>query len=223
MKTASNSYLHDWVYGGMDGTVTTFAVVAGVAGADLGITVLIILGFANLFADGFSMAAANYVSTKTQLEQYKAKLADYSEFSIQDPSKLKQKLYQHYRQKGLQESTIEQIYADIAQQDGRIVQELTADEYGWQVTSRSPIFAAFSTFVAFFLCGFIPLIPFVFGLAQSFFTASVVTAGAFFVIGSMRSIWTKRRWWLSGLTTLLVGALASGLAYSVGALLHYYL
>ena len=59
-----SSYLRDWVYGGIDGTVTTFAVVAAVAGAELSIQTLLILGAANLLADGFSMAAANYSGTR---------------------------------------------------------------------------------------------------------------------------------------------------------------
>ncbi|MGH8978267.1 MAG: VIT1/CCC1 transporter family protein, partial [Acidimicrobiia bacterium] len=50
------SYLRDLVYGAIDGTVTTFAVVAGVRGASLEATILVILGIANLVADGFSMA-----------------------------------------------------------------------------------------------------------------------------------------------------------------------
>ena len=64
------SYLRDWVYGGIDGTVTTFAIMAGVVGADLSAGVVIVLGIANLLADGFSMAAANYSSTKTEIEEY---------------------------------------------------------------------------------------------------------------------------------------------------------
>ena len=64
------SYLRDWVYGGIDGTVTTFAVVAGVVGAELSTKALLILGAANLFGDGFSMAAANYSGTKAEIEEY---------------------------------------------------------------------------------------------------------------------------------------------------------
>jgi VIT1/CCC1 family predicted Fe2+/Mn2+ transporter len=61
-------YLGEFVYGAMDGTVTTFAVVAGSIGANLSVQVILILGFANLFADGFSMAASNYLSTKSTNE-----------------------------------------------------------------------------------------------------------------------------------------------------------
>ncbi|MEX2017479.1 MAG: VIT1/CCC1 transporter family protein [Candidatus Pacearchaeota archaeon] len=61
-------YLPEFVYGGIDGSVTTFAVVAGVIGASLSSSIILILGFANLFADGFSMAISNYLSTKSRNE-----------------------------------------------------------------------------------------------------------------------------------------------------------
>ena len=61
-------YLPEFVYGAIDGSVTTFAVVAGAIGASLSAGIILILGFANLFADGFSMAISNYLSTKSQNE-----------------------------------------------------------------------------------------------------------------------------------------------------------
>src|SRR5918993_5869355 len=64
-----HSYLRDWVYGGIDGAVTTFAVVSGVIGAQLPPAVILVVGAANILADGFSMAAANYLGTKTELEE----------------------------------------------------------------------------------------------------------------------------------------------------------
>lgn len=66
----SSSYLRDWIYGGIDGTVTTFAIVAGIVGADLSATVLLLMGFANLLADGFAMAASNYFGTKSERDAY---------------------------------------------------------------------------------------------------------------------------------------------------------
>ena len=59
-----HDYLGEFVYGALDGSVTTFAVVAGAAGAGLSPAVVIILGFANLFADGFSMSVGSYLSAK---------------------------------------------------------------------------------------------------------------------------------------------------------------
>src|SRR3989338_5398338 len=69
-KPPEQSYLRDWVYGGVDGAVTTFAVVSGVVGAELATRVILILGAANLFADGFSMAAANFLGTKAEQDEY---------------------------------------------------------------------------------------------------------------------------------------------------------
>ena len=77
-KGTRPNYLRDWVYGGIDGAVTTFAIVAGVAGAQLSTKIVVILGMANLLADGFSMAASNYSGTKTEvddLERLRERLA----------------------------------------------------------------------------------------------------------------------------------------------------
>src|SRR5271170_7115601 len=65
-----SNYLRDWIYGGIDGAVTTFAIVAGVAGAELSATVVLVLGFANLLADGLAMAASNYSGTKAERDDY---------------------------------------------------------------------------------------------------------------------------------------------------------
>jgi VIT1/CCC1 family predicted Fe2+/Mn2+ transporter len=64
-KQHSEDYLREFVYGGMDGAVTTFAVVTGAAGANLGVRVILILGYANVLADGFSMAVGSYLSEKS--------------------------------------------------------------------------------------------------------------------------------------------------------------
>lgn len=63
------SALRDWTYGGIDGTVTTFAVVSGVVGAGLPIRTILILGLANVVADGFSMAASNYLGTRAEADE----------------------------------------------------------------------------------------------------------------------------------------------------------
>lgn len=70
-KSVERKYLSEFVYGGTDGAITTFAIVAGVIGASLSSSIVLILGFANLFADGFSMALSDYLATKSQNEVYK--------------------------------------------------------------------------------------------------------------------------------------------------------
>ncbi len=76
MKKRFHRYLPEFVYGGIDGSVTTFAVVAGAIGASLSSAVVLILGFANLFADGFSMAVSNYLSNKSDRDLNKHKIFD---------------------------------------------------------------------------------------------------------------------------------------------------
>lgn len=68
MEKTEKKYLPEFVYGGIDGIVTTFAVIAGAIGASLSPSIILILGFANLFADGFSMASSNYLSRESESE-----------------------------------------------------------------------------------------------------------------------------------------------------------
>tara|TARA_Y100000310_G_C20575834_1_gene760360 strand:- start:688 stop:1272 length:585 start_codon:yes stop_codon:yes gene_type:complete len=77
-------YIKSIVYGGLDGIITTFAIVAGVAGAALSANIILILGFANLIADGISMAAGDYLGTKSEIESHKNK-------TLWKDSKLKRK------------------------------------------------------------------------------------------------------------------------------------
>ena len=95
----SSSYLRDWVYGGIDGAVT-FAIVAGVIGAQLSNRVVLILGVANLVADGFSMAASNYSGTKTEHEE-QAQLRAIEERHIEAvPEGEREEIRQIFRGKG---------------------------------------------------------------------------------------------------------------------------
>lgn len=70
-RDVKRKYLPEFVYGGMDGAITTFAIISGIVGASLGSAIVLILGFANLFADGFSMAVSNYFSVKSRNEMLK--------------------------------------------------------------------------------------------------------------------------------------------------------
>jgi len=76
MKERNGAFLKSTIYGGLDGIITTFAVVAGVIGASLDSSIILILGFANLVADGISMAVGDYMSTKSEQEYVKKKNAE---------------------------------------------------------------------------------------------------------------------------------------------------
>ena len=106
------SYLRDWVYGGIDGAVTTFAVAAGVAGANLSPQIVLILGFANLVADGFSMAVANYSGTKAEREQYERLIAIEHKHIAAIPEGEREEIRQIFAKKGFQGEDLERAVDD---------------------------------------------------------------------------------------------------------------
>jgi VIT1/CCC1 family predicted Fe2+/Mn2+ transporter len=213
------SYLRDWVYGGIDGAVTTFAVVSGVTGADLTARVLLILGIANLVADGFSMAAGNYLATATERDETDRLVAIEHRHIEIEPEGERAEVREIYRQRGLADEQLEQVVNAITADRDRWVETMLAYEYGVLREGRSPWPAALSTFASFALCGAVPLVPYVAGLGPPFPVAAVLTGAVFFGIGALKSRWSVRRWWRAGIETLLVGAAAAALAYVAGFLI----
>ena len=213
------SYIRDWVYGGIDGSVTTFAVVSGVVGASLAPSVILILGFANLVADGFSMAASNYLGTKAEQEDFKRlEVIEYRHVDT-NPEGEREEVRQIFSQKGFEGEDLERVVELITSDRTRWVRTMLTEEYGLPHDVRSPLTAAVSTFSAFALCGLVPLLPFI-ASASSAFTYSVVLTGmTFFAIGAVKAKWSMKAWWRSGLETFFVGSFAALLAYAAGLLL----
>jgi VIT1/CCC1 family predicted Fe2+/Mn2+ transporter len=214
------NYLRDWVYGGIDGAVTTFAVVAGVVGAGLPARTVLILGAANLLADGFSMAASNYSGTKTEKDD-KDRLRAVEERHIDlEPAGELEEVRQIYRAKGFQGTRLETIVEVITSDRQRWVETMLREEYGLPGTLRSPVKAAVSTFLAFLICGLVPLLPFVINLPLPVYLSTAATAAVFFVIGSVKSLWSLMPWWRSGLETLTIGIAAAALAFAAGMIVE---
>ncbi len=210
------NYLRDWVYGGIDGAITTFAVVAGVVGAGLSSKVILILGVANLLADGLSMAASNYSGTKTEVDEL-ARYREVEERHISlDPDGEREEVRQILEFKGLSGQALEDVVGAITSNHDTWVNTMLAEEYGLSTNLRSPLKSGVSTFVSFMLFGLIPLLPYMLGMSAAFETALVTTFIAFFAIGSIKSRWALASWWRSGLETLTIGTAACALAYGVG-------
>lgn len=211
------SYLRDWVYGGIDGAVTTFAVVAGSLGAHLPISVVLILGLANLFADGFSMAAANFTGTKTEIDDFR-RLRQIEEKHIRlVPEGEREEIRQIYRAKGYDGEELETLTTIITSRRSTWIETMMQGEYGLASVQRSPLRAALSTFTAFALCGSLPLVPYALGLPSTALITTLLTALAFFVIGSAKSRWSTQSWLSSGLETTAIGMTAAAIAWGVGA------
>ncbi len=214
-----SSYLSDWVYGGIDGAITTFAIVAGVVGAELSTRVILILGAANIIADGFSMAASNYSGTKAELDDYR-RHRDYEERQVERiPESERLEIREIYRAKGFEGEDLERVVEVITSDKDRWVDTMMVEEYGMPTTYRNPLKAGLCTFAAFLLCGLAPLLPFLFPYPHAFETAIVLTAAVFFGIGSAKSQWSTQAWWRSGLETLAIGLAAAAIAWGIGHLL----
>jgi VIT1/CCC1 family predicted Fe2+/Mn2+ transporter len=223
---ASHSYLRDFVYGAIDGAVTTFAVVSGVAGAGLSPGVLVVLGVANLVGDGFSMAAGNYLSTQAEAQQ-RERLRRMEERHIDIvPDGEREEVRQIIAGYGVRDAALEQAVATVTADRGRWIDVMLREEHGVAASQSQPMIAATVTFTAFLLVGLIPLTPFLInllrnGLVSAPFAASTgLTGTAFFLVGAVKSRFVDEHWLRAGLTTLVVGGLAAGLAYLLGAALH---
>jgi vacuolar iron transporter family protein len=212
------SYLRDWVYGGIDGTVTTFAIMAGVVGADLDARVVLILGVCNVLADGLSMAAANYSSTKTEIDEYDHVRRMEERHVDLAPEGEREEVRQIFKTKGFKGQALDTAVDVITDQRERWIDTMMTEEHGLPPVTRSPLRAAFMTFLAFVICGAVPLLPYAVSVPNPLLPATLMTGLTFFAIGSLRSRWSPTPWWRAGLETFIVGMAAAGVAYLVG---HY--
>ncbi len=220
-RVPKQSYLRDWVYGGIDGAVTTFAIVTGVTGADLSPNTILIMGVANLIADGISMAASNWLGTKAESDQMKAiEATELREIELQ-PEGEKTEIRVILENMGLSGETLSSAVTMVTQDKNRWVKLMMREEHGLPSVARSPWKAGRATFWAFLICGSAPLLPYFILSSQAFLASVILTAVVFFAIGSLKSRWSITPWWSSGLTTLAVGAVAALVAYGVGDLLGF--
>jgi VIT1/CCC1 family predicted Fe2+/Mn2+ transporter len=223
-KTEIQDYLAEFVYGGIDGSVTTFAVVAGAAGAGIESAVVIILGFANLIADGFSMSVGSYLSNKSEDQGFeRLKRREFARLK-ENPEAMKAELKEIYAKKGLTGELLEQVVAAISGNKEGFVDTIMKEQLEVTRSGRSPISRAIMTFFAFIVIGFVPMATFVadyvrplpFDLFQGSF---ILTGITFIVIGILKSYVNERKLWRGAVETFALGAIAAVLSYYVGAFL----
>ena len=221
-------YFDDFIYGSIDGAVTTFAIVAGVIGAGLSPGIILILGFANLFADGFAMAAANYQATKAKMEfiDMKQKQEEWEIDNLKDQEK--EEIRTIYREKGFKGQLLEDIVRIITSRRKVWVDTMMKEELGLIKDDKKPINSSASTFIGFNTIGVIPLIPFVVFLifdfditSNAFFYSILSVIVAFFLVGMIKGKIVKKSMIQSGISTIIIGSVAAAVAYLVGYGLHF--
>ncbi len=221
----SHQYIGDLVYGGLDGIITTFAVVSGVAGAELGTHVILILGLANLLADGFSMATGAFLSAKSEREYYENERAREAWEIEHFPDGERLELYQLYLRQGYSEEDARKLVEIKTRNPRTWLESMMVEELGLLPDERKPLLSALATFVAFVAAGSLPLLVYLAGMVVSipqgmaFPTSLGLSALALFGLGAAKVYVTGQHPIRSGLEMLFVGGLAAGVAYAVGALL----
>lgn len=219
----NHDYLSDAILGGIDGCVTTFAVVAGATGGSLSSLVVVVLGFANLIADGFSMAVGNYHATRSQRERVEQTRRSEERHIERVPEGEREEIRQIFAQKGFGGDTLEQVVDTITANRRLWVDTMITEEHGLQLEGPDPVRAGAVTFTAFFLVGLVPLLPYVVpGVPAdtSFASSAVLTAAAFFAIGWAKGVRLEQPRLKAAWETLWTGGAAALLAYGAGWLLR---
>lgn len=221
----SGKYIKSFVYGGLDGIITTFAVVAGVAGAALESKIVLILGFANLIADGLSMAVGDYLSTKAE-NDYNTAERKREEWETENYlSGEKKEMVEIYESKGVPKEEAEIIVEKLSKYKPAWIDVMMKEELGIIENQSSPVKNAAVTFGSFVVFGFVPLLTFVIAKilpalnGVTFPMAIVLTSGTLFILGIIKTKITTKKWHLSGLETLFVGGVAALVSYAIGNLL----
>ncbi len=218
-------YLSEFVYGGIDGCVTTFAVVAGAVGANLESSIIIILGFANLFADGFAMSIGAYLSTKSEKDNYnKHKQVEYWEVDNL-PEIEREEIREIYQKKGFSGQLLEDIIQTITSDKDRWVDVMMKEELEMVESKKSPIKMGLVTYISFILIGLIPLSVYVWDyfrpiVSSLFVWSSIFTAFGFVIVGVLKSYVNQTNKLKGVIETLILGMAAALVSYYVGYFLE---
>ena len=224
--TTLTVYLKEIVYGGNDGIVTTFAVVAGFAGAQVNVTsqlpilAVLLFGFANLFADGVSMALGNFLSIRSEQDVYRLEKSKESHEIVHNTELERLESVEILVKRGFTRKQAEDLIAIYMTNDAYWVDFMMSQELELpNPEGDNPVLMSIATFFSFIAFGFIPLIPYVFFKGSSLFVmSSCAAAGALALLGVIRWKVGKQGFVRSVGETLLLGGAAAAVAYFVGSL-----
>ncbi|NUW31154.1 VIT1/CCC1 transporter family protein [Nonomuraea sp. SMC257] len=218
-RDVTGGWLRPSVFGAMDGLVSNFALIAGVAGGTPDAKVVLLAGGAGLAAGAFSMAGGEYVSVASQRELALAEIAVERRELQRNPEAEQDELAQALVDKGVLPETAAEVAAQISRDPERALEVHSQNELGVDPHSLpSPRLAAVSSFLSFAAGALLPLVPYLLG-ATSLVLSAVVSCVSLFAAGALVSTVTARSWWFSGLRQLLVGALAAALTFALGNLI----
>ncbi|MEI6222494.1 MAG: VIT1/CCC1 transporter family protein [bacterium] len=227
LRSPITDFIKEIVYGGNDGIVTTFAVVAGFTGANSGnattisLLTVLIFGLANLFADGTSMGLGNFLSTRAQQRFYRSEKAK-ELYEIQhDPASEKTETIYILKARGFNDEQAKQLTNIYAQNESYWAEFMMKYELEMEnPEGDNPSLNALVTFLSFIFFGFIPLFPYVFlrelPAQTAFIVSSTATLLALILLGYVRGKMSKEKIWQSIAEVTLIGGSSAIIAFLVG-------
>jgi vacuolar iron transporter family protein len=224
-RHAIRTYLKQIVYGGNDGIVTTFAIVAGFAGAQaqgaatVGTLAVLVFGMANLTADAVSMGLGEFLSGRSNRDIFRARHAEAMQAAAADPAQAAARLAGHLAVQGLSPSDARHA-ADHLAASPRLMADLSLRyDHGMEAPGgHNPAARAWMTFGAFVVFGIIPILPYLIAPTggTSFAVSLAATALALTLLGLLRwSVSAEALWRCVG-ETLAIGGLSAIVAYGAG-------
>ncbi|HEU4539579.1 MAG TPA: VIT1/CCC1 transporter family protein [Jiangellaceae bacterium] len=214
----TGGWLRPAVFGAMDGLVSNFALIAGVAGGGASREVVILAGLAGLSAGAFSMAAGEYTSVASQAENAQAEIAKEREELLRNPEGEMAELAAIYVERGVDPELAAEVSRQIHRDADNAVTVHAREELGVTLEDLpSPLLAAISSFLSFAIGAIIPVLPYLLG-ANALLPGIVVSLVGLFAAGAVVTRMTSRPWWFGGLRQLFLGAIAAALTYGIGNL-----
>ncbi|GAB5361385.1 hypothetical protein AAMO2058_000709000 [Amorphochlora amoebiformis] len=219
-----SDYMKSIVYGGLDGIITTFAVVSGAAGGGFGIDVILVLGFANMFADALSMGMGDALSTKAanaaalkERDRELWELENYPEGEIEE-------MVEIYVGKGMSEKDARLVVETMVKYKDFFVDQMMVDELGLMPPDEdeNPWFDGLVTFTSFVFFGLFPLLAYLFTIGSDLdrtelFGVSIALTGVMlFILGAIKSQFTLQSWWASGTEILALGGFTAAISFLIG-------
>ncbi|MFG1701930.1 VIT1/CCC1 transporter family protein [Nonomuraea sp. M3C6] len=218
-RDVTGGWLRPSVFGAMDGLVSNFALIAGVAGGTANTRVIALGGVAGLAAGALSMAGGEYVSVASQRELAQAEIAVERSELDRHPDDERAELAQSFVDKGVAAELADEVARQISQNPDRALEVHARNELGVAPGELpSPMVAAVSSFLSFSVGAVLPLLPYLFGV-QGLAVSAVVSCAALFAAGALVSAVTARTWWYSGLRQLVVGAVAAAVTFGLGRMI----
>jgi VIT1/CCC1 family predicted Fe2+/Mn2+ transporter len=218
-RDVSGGWLRPTVFGMVDGLVSNFGLIAGVAAATSGSKPVLIAGVAGLLAGAFSMGSGEYISVRSQNESMQAELEVERTELEHNPEAELEELTQIYINRGVDQD-LARLVAEQLSVDPRQALEIHAqEELGVDIHDLpNPWVASSSSLLSFSVGALLPLLPFLFG-ADVLWLAALLTLAGLFVTGAITARFTSRPWYYSGGRQLLLGAVTFAITYGIGHLI----